>query len=252
MLTVSTATFAGSLAASSLKRLVCASHTGVSSEGTTLSTSVLPAKSRRLTSRRPVGPALVELEVGGAVARLQLRARDGQRVATHLHRPSGHGRLLPEGNRADGTAARRRRRRATGSRVILPPRGRRGAAGHSCRRGRGDSGREARRIRPRARGPGPPPRRRPRPAASSGGPTCHSARYASSPPRPSCMATRSTRSWNAGLERHADLAAAVPRRHQHRNVAPVGDPDRRHGSSLGAASAGHAGGSGVDTRRPSG
>src|SRR5262245_202714 len=64
MLTVSTATLAGSRAASSLKRFVCASHTGVSREGTTLSTSVLPAKSCSVTSRRPSGPRWWSLKSG--------------------------------------------------------------------------------------------------------------------------------------------------------------------------------------------
>ena len=106
MLTVRTATFAGSRAASSSKRFVCASQTGVSSDGHHAQDERLAREVAQADVAEAVRPALVELEVRGAVADPELRARDGQGVAAHLHGSSGHERLLLGGCRGSSGPAR--------------------------------------------------------------------------------------------------------------------------------------------------
>src|SRR5262249_31131591 len=126
-----------------------------------------------------VGAALVELEVWRAVTRVKLRARNGQGGAAHLHGTSGHDGLLSRGCfgwvRRPAPAAPAER-----AWIIVPP-SLGGLQAGSPRRGpRRDRSRivskdaSSSRARDAAAAAAAP-------TAGSGGPTCHSARYASSP-----------------------------------------------------------------------
>src|SRR5262245_20468475 len=252
MLTVSTATLPGSRAASSLKRFVWASHTGVSSDGTTLSTSVLPAKSRRLTSRRPSGPRWCNLKSGARSPTRSSGPATGRGVPRIFTvRPAMGVSFL----KAALGLRPRQRSEGSGRRGPLPsyhwPSSGGLASGGPAAAGRGQVA-VAHRVEsslelPRASGGG----RARRPGRVLGRSHAPSGQVRVLLREPLLHGDAIDEVLEGGAERDAHLVRPIPGGHQHRDVTPVCDPDRRHGPSP-VACARSTPGPGVDTRRPSG